>query len=76
MTEKNKLVLNKKIKEILNCYNGKYNSEKNRSEIAYKIKNFLVNKKINWNILNLYTTPEQVDELIVNICIDGKFFPF
>lgn len=76
MNTKDKVKLNKKIKETLNVFIGELNGDATRDKIAYTIKEFLEKEKMDFETVNLYTSPKKVDMGLVDICVDGQYYPF
>jgi hypothetical protein len=76
MDIKHKPAANAKIRELSNAYVGAMNDAKFRDEFGYKIKCFLEKENIDFETLNLYTTPERIDQGFVDIRIDEELFPF
>lgn len=76
MDIKYKSKVNKKIGEILNLFVGAQNDDKTRGEIGYELTRFLEIEGICFETVNLYTTPERVDQCLIDIRVDDELYPF
>lgn len=75
MDIKYKAKVNRKISDILNRFTGESNDEITRDKIAYELKCFLEKEDIDYESVNLYTSPEKIDNGIIDIRIDDELFP-
>jgi len=76
MNIEDKIKLNREISDVLNKFVGSLNNDVTRSKIGYEIRNFLEREEIEWETLNLYTSPDKVDKCLIDIKIDGETYPF
>jgi hypothetical protein len=71
-----KALMRKEIGIVLNRFVGEENNLETRRKIGYEIKNLLEKFEIEFETLNLYTSPEDEKEGITDIRIDNELFPF
>lgn len=76
MNTEQKALVNKTIEDVLNRFVGEENNQETRNKIGYDIKNALEKLEVDFETINLYTTPEDEKEGIIDIRIDNNLFPF
>jgi len=76
MDIRHKTKVNEEIIKILNAFIAEPNDNETRQKIAYLLKCFLEKENIDYQTINLYTTPEKIDQGLVDIRVDDELYPF